>query len=121
MSKKKRFLRLESLVAYLQTESDGDEIFFKYKGEKVAPAGEKYIRMQAGPVTLDAEIELEDGDNWIELELWDYDHFSPNDCLGKFRFLGDEIGETFSSELMRDDNSEARYVLYWSLIQRTEP
>ena len=119
MGNKKRFLRLESLVAYLQTESDGDEIFLKYNDEKVAPADSKFIRMQAGPVALDTEIELQDGDKWVELELWDYDHFSANDCLGTFKLLVDEISETFTAELVRLNKSEARYVLNWSVIERT--
>lgn len=118
MNNKKRFLRLESLVAYRQTESDGDEIFLKYKEEKVAPAEGRYIKMEAGPVTLATEIELEDSDQWIELELWDYDHLSANDCLGTFKLLVDEISETFTAELVRHAESEARYALNWSVVER---
>jgi hypothetical protein len=120
MSRKKRFLRLESLVAYLQTEADGDEIFIRYQDEKVVPANEKFIRMTKEPVRLDTEIELDQNEKWIELELWDYDHFTPNDSLGTFKLLVDQPAETFTAELVRSKDSTARYVLNWSLIERTK-
>lgn len=120
MSRKKRFLRLESLVAYLQTEADGDEIFIRYKDEKVVPADEKFIRMTKEPVRLDTEIELDQNEEWIELELWDYDRFTPNDSLGTFKLLVDQPAETFTTELVRSKDSTARYVLNWSLIERTK-
>ena len=120
MSKKKRFLRLESLVAYLQTESDGDEIFIRYKDEKIAPVDAKFIRMTKDPVTLDVEIELDGDEKWIELELWDYDRFTLNDSLGKFALLVDQAAETFTAELVRNKDSDARYVLNWSVIERRD-
>ena len=118
MSKKRRFLRLESIVAYLQTERDGDEIFIRYKEEKIAPSDAKYIKMTKDPVPLDTEIELGHSEKWIELELWDYDHFTPNDRLGTFRLLVDQPAETFTAELVRNKDSDERYVLNWSLIER---
>ncbi|HEU5147584.1 MAG TPA: hypothetical protein VFT90_12750 [Chryseosolibacter sp.] len=120
MNQKKRYLRLDSIIAYMQTELDGDEIFIKYKNEKVAPADAKFVRMKHHePVPLDAEIELSEDNQWVELELWDYDLLSPNDALGTFRFLVDEVAENFSSELRREDGSEARYVLNWSVVERS--
>lgn len=118
MAEKKRFLRLESLVAYLQTERDGDEIFIRYKDEKIAPARDKFIKMSKEPALLDIEIPLESTDKWVELELWDYDRFSANDSLGKFKLLVDEAAEHFTAELVRDKASDARYVLHWSVINR---
>jgi hypothetical protein len=118
MSRKRRFLRLESLVAYLQTEKDGDEIFIRFKDEKIAPADEKFIKMKKDPVPLNVEIELHQNEKWIELELWDYDLFTPNDSLGKFKLLVDQPAETFTAELVRNRDSGARYVLNWSLIER---
>lgn len=119
MNHKKRYLRLDSIVAHMQTEVDGDEIFIKYKDEKVAPLKGKFVRMiPHAPVPLNAEIELSQDNQWVELELWDYDLLSPNDALGTFRFLVDEVAENFSSELVRQDGSEARYVLNWSVVER---
>jgi hypothetical protein len=118
MSEKKRFLRLDSIVAYLQTEVDGDEIFIKYNDEVVAPVESKYIRMTKEPAPLNVEVELDESAKWVELELWDYDHFSPNDCLGRFKLFVDEAGEGFSAELAKDKQAEARYVLNWSVVER---
>ena len=120
MTQKRRFLRLESLVAYLQTESDGDEIYIKFKGEKVVPADAKFIKMTKDPVPLNTEIELNQNEKWIDLELWDYDRFTSNDSLGKFTLLVDQAAESFAAELVRTKDSDARYVLNWSLIERMD-
>lgn len=120
MATKTRFLRLDTLVAYMQTESDGDEVFLKYKDEKVAPSNGKYMKMSKDPVPLDVEIPIAEGEQWVELELWDYDHFSANDSLGKFRFLVDEVAEDFTAELQPTRDSIARYVLSWSVVERLD-
>lgn len=121
MSNKKRFLRLESIVSYLQTERDGDEIFIKYKDKKVVPAEGKFVKMSKDPVRLDIEIELDKNEKWVELELWDYDHFSPNDSLGTFKLLVDQTSDSFTAELVRNKDSDARYVLNWTVIDRINP
>lgn len=119
MADKQRFLRLESIVAYMQTEMDGDEIFIRYNGEKVAPQHGKFVRMTREPAILDVDIPVNsEGDQWVELELWDYDHLSPNDNLGKFRLLVDEVAEGFSAELAPEKDAIARYVLNWSVVER---
>lgn len=117
MSEKTRFLRLDSIVAYMQTEIDGDEIFIKHNGEKVAPREGKFIKMAKEPAPLNVEIPVAN-DHWVELELWDYDTFSRNDSLGKFRLLADEVADGFTAELYTAKGSEARYVLHWSVIER---
>lgn len=121
MKQKKRYLLLNSIVAFVQSEADGDEIFIKYKDEKVAPVDAKFVRMSKDPTPLNTEIELAVSDNWVELELWDYDRFSPNDALGKFRLLVDHPGEGFTAELARKGDSNARYILNWSLVERKAP
>ena len=118
MSHKTKFLRLDSLVAYLQSESDGDEIFIEYNNKKVFPADEKFIKMTNEPVALNVEIELDPAQQWVELQLWDYDRFTPNDSLGKFRLLVDQVSENFTAELVRNNDSEGKYVLNWSVIER---
>lgn len=119
MAEKKRFVRLDSLVAYMQTESDGDEIFIRYKGKKIAPVKGRFFKAGKEPVELNVEIPLDEDDQWVEIELWDYDHFSPNDRLGLFRFLADEVEENFTSELIPDASSAvARYVLGWSVVEK---
>lgn len=118
MTFKKRFLRLQSLVAFRQSEKDGDEIFIKYNDEKIAPKDAKFIRMTKEPVPLDVEIELRADQKWVELELWDYDRFSPNDNLGTFKLLVDEAAEDFTAELRSGEDSEGKYVLNWSVVER---
>jgi len=119
MTEKKRFVRLDSLVAYTQTETDGDEIFIRYQGKKIAPETGKFFKINNEPVPLNVEIPVEELGQWVELELWDYDHFTPNDKLGTFRFLADEVAENFTAELVPDqDAAIARYVLGWSVIER---
>lgn len=118
MSTRKRFLRLDSLVAHIQSEADGDEIFIKYKDEKIVPQDALFIRMTSDAVPLNVEIELAADDKWVELELWDYDTFSPNDILGSFRLLVDEVAENFTAELHRTPNSKGKYLLNWSVIER---
>jgi hypothetical protein len=117
MADKTKFLRLDSIVAYMQTETDGDEIFLKYKGEKIAPESGRFIKMTREPALLEVEIPVE-VNNWVELELWDYDHLSPNDRLGKFRFLVDEVSDGFTTELAPEKDAVARYVLSWSVAER---
>ena len=119
MADKKRFLRLDSIVAYMQSEMDGDEIFVKYNGEKVAPQKSRFIRLSnSEPAVLDVEIPLTSDVHWVELELWDYDHLSPNDRLGNFRLLADEVADGFSAELAPNKDAIARYVLNWSVVER---
>lgn len=118
MIEKKRFLRLQSLVAFRQSEKDGDEIFIKYNNEKIVPADAKFIRMSKDPVALNVEIELREDQKWVELELWDYDRFTPNDNLGTFKLLVDEVAEDFTAELKRGADSDGKYILNWSVIER---
>jgi hypothetical protein len=118
MAEKKRVLRLESIVAYRQTETDGDEIFIRYKDKKIAPAKAKFIKMSNDPVKLNVELEITNNEKWVELELWEYDHLTPNDSLGNFKLLVDELSENFTAELARNRDSDARYVLNWSVIER---
>jgi hypothetical protein len=120
MTEKTRFLRLESLVAYLQTELDGDEVFIKYKDEKIAPVDSKYAKMTTTtPLALKVEIALGKTEKWVELELWDYDHFSANDSIGNFKLLVDQVADNFTAELIRNKDTDARYVLNWSVIERS--
>jgi hypothetical protein len=121
MAEKTRFLRLESIIAYMQTERDGDEIFIKYKGEKIVPEQGKFVKMTREPLPLEVEIAVDENNHWVELELWDYDNFSPNDRLGKFKLLVDEVSEGFTAELQPEKDELARYVLNWSVVERKTP
>jgi hypothetical protein len=118
MTNKTRFLRLQSLVPYLQTEDDGDEVFIKYKNKKIAPADAKFYKVTTAPVQMNIEIELGKTDKWAELELWEYDHFSPNDSLGHFKLLVDQASNNFTAELIRKSDSSGKYALNWEIVER---
>ena len=120
MAVKTRILRIHSLVAYLQSESDGDEVFFRYKSKKIAPVKKKFYKMTREPLEINAEIKLDGSEKWVELELWEYDLLLPNACLGKFKLLVGQQSDTFSAELSREKDSEARYVLNWELLIKME-
>jgi hypothetical protein len=118
MANKTRFLRLGSLVSYVQAETDGDEIFIRYKKKKIAPAKSKFYKISNEPVQLNIEVPLEKSEKWVELELWEYDRLTPNDALGHFKLLVDQASDTFTAELIRKEDSGAKYVLHWEIIER---
>jgi hypothetical protein len=118
MAVRTRFLRLQSLIAYLQSEKNGDEIFISFKGEKIAPASEKFYRITAIPVELDIELKLNKEDKWIDLELWEYNAFLPNVFLGNFKLLVDQHSDVFTAELIRENKTQAKYALTWELVSR---
>lgn len=118
MATRKRFLRLHSLVSFLQSEKNGDEVFLKFKGKKIAPKKEKYYEMTGDPLPINIELELTKADKWVELELWEYDPLLPNSCLGRFKLLVDQHSDTFTAELARERDSTAKYVLNWELLAR---
>ena len=118
MAVRTRFLRLQSLIAYLQSEKNGDEIFINFKGKKIAPASEKFYRVADVPVDLDVELKLNKEDKWIDLELWEYNAFLPNIFLGNFKLLVDQHSDTFTAELIRENNTQAKYALTWELVSK---
>jgi hypothetical protein len=119
MTTKSRFLRLHSLVSYVPSEDDGDEIYIKYKGEKIAPTGSTYYKMPHGELALNIEIPLEQSQEWAELELWDHDVLSRNDQLGSFKLKVDEVDDGFSAELIQKE-PRSRYVLNWGVVERSD-
>ncbi|HEX8038251.1 MAG TPA: hypothetical protein VF490_03850, partial [Chryseosolibacter sp.] len=114
MSTKSKFLVLHSLVSYMPSEDDGDEIYITYKGKKVAPKGSSYYRMPNGELAINVEIPLAQSEEWAELELWDHDLLSRNDQLGSFRLKVDEVDDGFSAELIQKE-PRSRYVLNWGV------
>ncbi len=119
MATRKRFLRLQSLVSFLQSEKNGDEVFLKFNGKKIAPKKEKYYEMTNDPLPLNIEMEVPATGKWVELELWEYDPFLPNTRLGHFKlFVDDQHSDTFTAELSREKDSTAKYVLNWELVSK---
>lgn len=118
MTTKSRFLRLNSLVSYVPSEDDGDEIYIMYRGEKIAPTASTYYKMPHGELALNIEIPLDHAQEWVELELWDHDMLSRNDQLGTFKLKVDEVDDGFSAELIQKE-PRSRYVLNWGVVERS--
>ncbi len=111
-------IRLNRVHCTLPDEIDMDEIYLKYKGEKVWPKGAIYFRVDTGDVApVGLELEVENG--WVEIELWDFDFLSRNDFLGTFRFkVDDEPGLYTNSMKLVEKNSTASYILDWEIFDK---
>ena len=117
MTMKTRFLRQKSLVSYVPSEDDGDEVYITYKGKKIAPAESTYYEMPHGELDLNIDIPLDPSQEWAVLDLWDHDVLSKNDQLGTFKLKVDEVDEGFSAELIQKE-PRSRYVLNWGVIEK---
>ncbi|MEQ8927836.1 MAG: hypothetical protein RLO81_18615 [Fulvivirga sp.] len=106
-------LRLLKLHCYRQEESDGDEVFLKYKNEKIWPLNSKYESMKEGSQVVNVDIAGLISGTQMEIELWDYDLLTPNDKLGTFNMLINEKGGPFTTDLRTTNEEEAKYSLEW--------
>jgi hypothetical protein len=102
----------------MQTERDGDEVFIQYKKKRIAPSDSKFYKVSSAPIEINIEVPLDKSEKWVELELWEYDRLTPNDSLGHFKLLVDQVSDTFTAELIRKKDSGAKYVLNWEIIER---
>jgi hypothetical protein len=108
--------RLLKLHCYISDESEDDEVFIKRNKENLWPQSEKYKQMSGGAEIVNVDInDIERGAS-IELELWDYDTWSPNDKLGIFKMVVDERGGPFTSDLIVEKGSGAKYSLEWEVV-----
>ena len=109
-------IRLNTIKCNLPDEIDKDEMYLKYKGKKVWPAGSFYYRVDTGDIaTVNLELEVDEG--WNEIELWDFDYLSRNDFLGTFRFkVDDQPGEYSNTMTLVEKNSSASYFLKWEIL-----
>jgi len=104
------------LHCYLSDEQDGDEVFLKYKGKRIWPE-KKYVNVKEGPTDLDINIEGITSREPIEIEIWDYDFWSPNDRLGKCRMTIDSRGGPFRTDLAAEkEGDQAKYTLEWEAV-----
>ncbi len=112
----KRKIKLNRVHCKLPDEIDKDEMYLKYKGEKIWPKGSIYFRVDTGDVApVNVTLELEEG--WHEIELWDFDYLSRNDFLGIFKFLVDDQAGVYSNTMaLVEKNSTAAYVLDWEIL-----
>ncbi|MFC2124063.1 hypothetical protein ACFLU5_04560 [Bacteroidota bacterium] len=118
MAPPKLNIRLLNLNCYTTGESGDDEVFLKLDGKKIWPVKGKYVSMKTDKVELRVEIpDIEKG-SMVEIELWDYDLFSPNDKIGVFKLQVDGQGGPFIAEMIRNEkeSSIARYNMDWEIF-----
>lgn len=107
--------KLLKLHCYMSDESDADEVFLKLNKDKVWPTHSKYVSMSGGEQMINIDLpEVAEGTS-LQVELWDYDTWSPNDKLGFFKMIVDGVGGPFTSDLMREKESRAKYSLEWEV------
>lgn len=108
-------LHLIQLNCYTQDEGDGDEIFLKLGKKRVWPIDTRFKKVKQGSVPLNIKLEGMSSEKMTELELWDYDFLTPNDKLGVFKMLVNEIGGPFTTDLQKNVKS-TKYSLEWEVI-----
>lgn len=111
-------IKLKSITCYLPSETDKDEIFLKYRGDKIWPEKTKFLRIDTDE-TLNINLTLDATSIWMEIELWEYDYLSKNDHLGDFVFKSSNYAGEYTNELKVSDEftGKAKYSLLWELIR----
>ena len=107
-------LHIIGLNCYRQDESDGDEVFIKYKKERVWPLDSKYKKVTEGNHEVNFDIVSVTKGEIVALELWDYDLLTANDKLGVFSMLVNERGGPFTTDLSSSTGS-SKYSLEWEV------
>jgi hypothetical protein len=108
--------RLNRLKCLLNSEHQGDEIYVRYKGQKIWPKNKKWHRIIEGDeVILDVEEPILIPGDRIELELWECDFLSQSK-LGNFIFLTDAPGGPFTVDMLAK-NGKAKYSLVWEVTK----
>ncbi len=107
-------LHIISLNCYRQDESDGDEVFIKYKKERAWPLDSKYKKVTEGNYKANFNIAGINKGEVVELELWDYDLLTANDKLGVFSMLINERGGPFNTDLS-NSTGNSKYSLEWEV------
>lgn len=110
-----RTIVLQSIKCRLNDETDKDEIYIKYRGEKIWPET-SYVSID-NEQKLAIKFSFEHPDDIMELELWDHDYLSANDLLGTFIMDVTEPGGPYQTDMMRADaKSMASYTLHWEVV-----
>lgn len=109
-------LKLNKINCFMQDEGDGDEVYLKYKGERIWPLKDRYITVKDGDEQeVNVEIASLGNGTTIEIELWDYDILTENDRLGVFKMLVNERGGPFTTDLRDVKPMGAKYALEWEV------
>jgi len=111
-------LKLKSITCYQPSEKDKDEIFLKFRGDKIWPEKSKFIRIDANE-TVHINLNINATTIWMEIELWEYDFLSKNDHLGDFALKSSNYAGQYTSELkvMDDFIDKVKYSLNWEITR----
>lgn len=110
-------IKLHKLHCFLNDETDADEVFLKYKGNKIWPLS-FYKSIFSGELnTIDVTLRHDNDQEPIIIELWDYDLLSPNDLLGTFHLsIGSETYGKFQATMKPEGGTTASYLLEWEIL-----
>lgn len=83
-------LKIVSLLSFLSSEVDGDELILKLDKKKIWPIADRYFKTKASTlIPVDTCVSVGTV-GWVEMELWEYDNWVSSSCLGKFRIYIDQ-------------------------------
>ena len=110
-------IKLTSIKCNVPDEIDKDEMFLKYKGEKIWPTDSAFFRMDVDE-KVDVNFEMEVPEGMVDIELWDFDYVSLNDHLGTFTIKVDGETGKFTASMKRNEREtdSASYFLNWEII-----
>jgi len=111
-------IKIKSIHCYAHEESDGDEVFLKLNGKKIWPEGEKYHQMKDQSAEVNVVVPALKVNEFVEMEVWDYDFWSPNDLMGKIRMLIDKPGGPYTTDMqLAESDQMARYSIVWEILK----
>ena len=111
-------IKLKSITCYQPSETDKDEIFLQFRGDKIWPGTSKFMRIDTDQ-TFDINLIIDAASVWMEIELWEYDYTSKNDHLGDFVFKSSNYAGEYTSDLKVTDEfiDKVKYSLLWEKIR----
>ncbi|MEM9896308.1 MAG: hypothetical protein AAF789_08055 [Bacteroidota bacterium] len=114
-------INITSITCHVPDESDKDEMYLKYKGEKIWPTDSSFFRIDVDEnVAIHHTFEV--NEDWVELELWDWDLLSANDHLGTFKFKVDDLPGAYSTTMIRnhEETQSASYLMHWEILKEED-
>lgn len=111
-------IKLKSITCSQPSETDKDEIYLRFRGDKLWPEKPKFMRIDTNE-TLNINLIIDATSIWMEIELWEYDYMSRNDHLGDFVFKTSNYPGEYTSELKvgHEFTGKVEYSLLWEKIR----
>ena len=112
-------IKLTSIICECPEETDKDEIYLKFQGQKIWPGDKKFIKIDSDeelPIGLKTKVTKL---GWMTIELWEYDLTTSNDHLGDFHLdIESELPGTNTTILSRNKEGAERasYMLNWEIL-----